>query len=534
MTARADEPSSALMPLYRDAERWFGAREFKRAHQLCLRILAQDPTFTDGFVLLAKIAAEHSNFGKALDVLDRAVKIAPDRADYHALRSRFLVTLHRPREAIESARTALALHPADALTFDTLGVVLTRCGAEIEAVEPFQHAVALDPTNAAFRYNFGTSLQFAGRFEEAEAAFRATLQLQPAHPRAWSALASLKRKPFRPAEVAAIETLLASDRLDVDGELNLRHALAKQLEDDGQPELSLDQLERGKHRKREAIRYAPEADRQLFDSIRQLCDSAFIGTKDGDLSDEPIFIVGMPRTGTTLLERILGSHPDVFAAGELSHFSLAAKRLSRSPTAYVLDAPTIAALRTIDHAALGRSYIDSTRPRTGHSPRFTDKMPLNFLYAGVIHRALPNARILCLRRHPLDTCISNYRQLFSTRFGYYNYAYDLLDTGRYYALFDSLVAHWRAILPPDRFTEVHYEDLVEHTEREARRVSAFCNLDYRPQMLEFHRSAAAVSTASSVQVRQPIYRDSLARWRRYGSRLQPLIDLLRAHGVRVD
>ena len=199
-------------------------------------------------------------------------------------------------------------------------------------------------------------------------------------------------------------------------------------------------------------------------------------------SAEPIFIVGMPRTGTTLVERILSNHPAVFAAGELTNFALELKRAAATPSNRVLDAETLAAAARVDPRALGEAYVASTRPRTGHTPRFIDKMPLNFFYAALIQRALPNAKIICLRRDPLDACLSNYRQLFATTFSYYDYSYDLLDTGRYYLQFDALARHWREAIPAN-YTEVHYEDVVEHTEREARRLVEFCGLDWDPACL---------------------------------------------------
>jgi hypothetical protein len=196
----------------------------------------------------------------------------------------------------------------------------------------------------------------------------------------------------------------------------------------------------------------------------------------------------------------------------------------------VLDAETLEAGVRCDFAAVGAAYVDSTRPRTGHKERFIDKMPLNFFYTPLIHRMLPNAKIICLRRNALDTCLSNYRQLFATTFSYYNYAYDLLDTGRYYAAFDALTARWRAEIPAN-YLEVRYEDVVDRTEDEARRLVAFCDLPWDSQCLAFQDNAAPVATASSVQVRQPIYRTSLERWRHYEHELAPLRALLTEAGV---
>jgi hypothetical protein len=238
----------------------------------------------------------------------------------------------------------------------------------------------------------------------------------------------------------------------------------------------------------------------------------------------------MPRTGTTLVERILSNHPAVFAAGELMNFGLELKRLAATRSNRVLDPETLAAASHVDPQALGEAYVASTRPRTGHRPHFIDKMPLNFFYAPLIHRALPNAKIICLRRNALDSCLSNYRQLLTTAFSYYDYSYDLLDTGRYYLLFDDLARHWRATIATN-YTEVHYEDVVEHTEREARRLVEFCGLPWDPACLEFERNSAPVATPSAVQVRQPIYRTAVERWRKYETELAPLRKLLSNAGA---
>jgi hypothetical protein len=250
--------------------------------------------------------------------------------------------------------------------------------------------------------------------------------------------------------------------------------------------------------------------------------------------DAPIFIVGLPRTGTTLVDRILSSHSQVSSAGELSDFALQTKRATQTPSPFVLDAETLRAAGKIDLAGVGESYIIRAQRVVGSVPHFIDKMPLNFFYAALILRALPNARIICLRRNPADTVLSNYRQLFATAFTYYRYAYDLTWTADYYARFDELMGVCREHLPSDRFTEVAYENLVTNIEIEARRLVAFCGLDWQEQCLAFHENAAPVATASSSQVRQPLYATSMHRWRRYRESLQPALEVLSARGIRYE
>jgi hypothetical protein len=178
---------------------------------------------------------------------------------------------------------------------------------------------------------------------------------------------------------------------------------------------------------------------------------------------------------------------------------------------------------------MGQDYIAATRPATGHTPHFIDKMPLNFLYAGFIAQALPNARIICVRRNPLDTCLSNFRQLFSLRSAYYAYSYDLLDCGRYYLMFDALMRHWDSLFPGRIFT-LQYEDLIADQEGKSRELIEFCGLDWEAACLDFHTNQAPVATASSAQVREPIYRTAVERWKRYEAQLQPLAELFSQHG----
>jgi tetratricopeptide (TPR) repeat protein len=515
---------AGLGELHRRAQRAFAARDWRGCHEACLALLQQAPDFADPWFLLGMIAAEHGNHGKAIELAERAVGLAPARAEYRAQLGRSLVALQQPARALAEARAALALAPSDALTLDTIGVVLSRAGAHDEAVAPFRAAVAADGTRPAYWYNLGASLQFIGDFEGAGQAYRSALALDPDDHRSRSSLAQLAAPDE--AEAAAIRARLAGQGLPVDGELQLCHALARHHEERGEWPEAVTLLARGKARKRATLGYDFAADRALFEAA----SAVGLPPGHGHDSTEPIFIVGMPRTGTTLVERILSAHPHVFAAGELTHFAVALKRAAGTPSNRVLDPETLLAGARVDLAAVGREYVESTRPRTGRTPRFIDKMPLNFFYAAHILRALPRARVICLRRNPLDTVLSNYRQLFATSYSYYNYAYDLADTARYYVEFDRLMQRFAASLG-EGFAEVRYEQVVDDLEGEARRLLAFCGLDWDPAVLDFHAQAAPVATASSVQVRKPLYRSAVGRWRHLERELAPARAVLEAAGV---
>lgn len=494
-----------------------------------MAVLQDAPQAAGAWFLLGLIAAEHENVARAAELFARAEALDPADPRAPAQRARCMIALNRRDEALAHAGRAQDLDPRDAHTLDTLGVVYARAGLHARAIPLFKAATLRDPANAGLAYNLGSALQFAGDFSGAEAAYGAALALDPGLYRAWSSRISLRRQTEADHHLAELEALFAATD-DADARLHLGHALAKTCEDLGRWPMALDWLGRAKAAKRAAVGYDRAVDAAIFAAA---AEGARAGGTSGAASDRPIFVVGLPRTGTTLVDRILSSHPDVVSVGELTNFALLVKRATSSPGAYVLDPATLRAAERVDVRALGEAYLSSVTPLAGASGRFVDKMPLNIIYAGLIHRALPQARIICLRRHPLDACLSNYRQLFATAFSYYDYALDLADTAAYFAGFQRLADHWRATLPPERYAEVAYEDLVHDQEGQTRRLLDFCDLEFDVRCLAFHENAAPVATASSVQVRSPIYSSAIGRWRRYGAALGSLISALQAEGVDI-
>jgi hypothetical protein len=279
------------------------------------------------------------------------------------------------------------------------------------------------------------------------------------------------------------------------------------------------------------MRYDVGQDVQALDLIRSVYDRHFLSTRDGQpcSSEEPVFVVGLPRTGTTLLERIVGSHPAMFAAGELQNFQNELVRaIRRSRPGIGQDKQSLITAATgIDHADLGAAYVASTRPRTGHTPRFIDKLPLNYLYVGAIARALPSARIIHVERHPLDTAFAVFKTLFTQA---YPFTYSLEDLGHYYVAYDRLMRHWHDCLG-ERLLRVRYEDLVTDTDGEARRIVHALGLDWHPDCLRFHLSSAPSNTASAVQVRERVYTSSVGKWRQVADQLQPFADIVSTGGV---
>ncbi len=514
-----------------DAANNLTQRNYRAAHAACMEALRINPQSAQAFYLLGVLTADHTNHAKAIELFDRSLALAPDNPIYLAERARSRVALFDRERALEDARAAAGMTQLSARTLDTIGVVHSRLGLHADATPFFRRAVEKEPDNPSFLYNLGSALQFEGSFDEAEIAFRRALAIEPGNVRAWSSLVTMRRQTKERNDVAVLEALFPK-LSQADDRLHIGHALAKASEDLGDADAAMQWLGEAKALKREATPYDLVEIADLFAAAAETVRS-FRRAASGS-SDAPIFIVGLPRTGTTLVDRILSSHSQVSSAGELSDFALQTKRATHTPSPFVLDAETLRAAGEINLAGVGESYIIRAQRVVGNVQHFIDKMPLNFFYAALILRALPNARIICLRRNPADTVLSNYRQLFATAFTYYRYAYDLTWTADYYARFDELMAVCREHLPSDRFTEVAYEDLVTNIESEARRLVAFCGLDWQEQCLAFHENAAPVATASSSQVRQPLYATSMHRWRRYRESLQPALEVLSARGIRYE
>lgn len=504
------------------------AGRYQAGHAACLEVLRRAPDSGEAYLLLGVIAGDHANHTKAIELLDRAANLLPVRTRPLALayKARNLTALNRRSDAIAAAEAAAELNPTDAQTLDNLGVVFTRAGLHERAAPYYEQATTIQGTPGRF-YNLGAALQFLGRFDEARAAYRKCIAMAPHHGQAWSSLTQITRATREANDIPALKATFEARASDPEDALNLGHALAKAYEDIGDPAQAMAWLDRAKAGRRTKQPYDPAFDDALFEAAMR---SADLPPGGGFEEAAPIFVVGMPRTGTTLVDRILSSHSAVSSAGELTDFTLVMKRDLRTPSPYVLDAATLDAAAGVDPAVIGAAYVRSVRETLGLTGRFVDKMPLNIFVAAHILRALPNARVICLRRHPADTVLSNYRQLFSTQFSYYAYAFGLRETANYYVKFDRLVRQFEARLPPERFRAVNYEDLVKDFEPGVRALLDFCGLPFEQACLDFHENAGPVATASAAQVRQPLYTSALARWKRYRPALDPAIEILVAAG----
>ena len=468
----------------------------------------------------------------ALRYLSQAHAIDDSNVRYATEYAMALSMAQQPNKALEVAAHAQALAPDDAGDWDRLGVVFTQNLAYDKASKSFEEAIKRDPGCAGLYYNLATTLKALGRTDEAERALKKCLSLDECHWPAHYSLAHLGHSGQAREHIAQIEAVLPRAEGNLGAEMPLRVAWSREHENLGEYAQAFEQLAKGKQLGKQAVQYDFSRDENLFSAITQAFHKPLARVNGFD-SSEPIFIVGMPRSGTTLVERIISSHSGVCQIGEPINFGLAMKRLSGSRTRSLLDPETVAGLKQVDWHALGKLYVDSTRPTTGHTPHFIDKLPHNFLNLGHIARALPNAAIICLHRHPMDTCLGNFRELFTLGSPYWDYSFDILDIGRYYLQFRKLMAHWTALFP-GRILEVQYEDLVRNQEPLTRELLAHCKLEWEDSCLHFENNPLPVASASSTQVRSGMHQRNMGRWKKYRSQLAELEALLASEGVSFE
>ncbi|CAI3804085.1 tetratricopeptide repeat-containing sulfotransferase family protein [Rheinheimera sp. MM224] len=517
----------ALARQHQQALQLIQQRRLKEAHACLAQLLEHQPDHADSYFLLGVINLEYGQVHKSIRLMEKAVSLhAKDEYLAH------LAKCYSLTGDLEKAKSIAQALPAEdiqqALTLDTLGVALSRVGLHQLALSYFQRAVALQSNKASYFYNLGVSLKFIGDFPAAKAAFEQALQLEPDYYQAhyaYSDLAMTSDVSSRISQLQQVKSRLQSP----DALLHIGHALAKEYEAVSDYPSAMAELHQAKRIKSQALTYQVEEDLPLFATAIQNA-SIPVDVAAGHPSAEPIFILGMPRSGTTLVERILSSHTAVLSAGELQDFGLAVKELTATTSAKVLDTDTLAAASELDFHALGQRYLERSRVITGNKERFIDKLPFNFFYIDLIRRALPNAKIICMMRHPVDTCLGNYRALFSLGSPYYRYAFQLKHTARFYAAFHQLALFWQQQNLPN-FRLQSYEDLVQNPKQQITELLEFCDLSWQEACLHSEQNQAPVSTASKVQVRQAINTKSVGRWQKYQPMLEPLLQQLRAEGI---
>jgi len=474
---------------------------------------------------------------EVLEGVNQALLREPRNPQLLIRRGQCLLALGRLTEAREAATAAQQNAAADAVLLSAIGSVFNLANDHARALAAYDQAAALVPDNPQILYNRAAVRRFVGEFAQAEADYDRAIALNPGDYEAYLNRSDLRAQNAGRNHVAELEALLARGIASPKGEVFLRYALAKECEDLEDYARSFTHLRRGAQLRRQHLRYDVAVDVATVDwIIEAFAHDPSDAQRDiaGDaqresVSDAPIFIVGLPRSGSTLVDRILGSHSGVFSAGELPSFALtlvdAVRRQSGREN--LPRRELVAHSAQVDFAALGRDYLERASSGVPAGVRFTDKMPLNYLYLGLIRRALPNAKIVHVSRGPMAAGYSIYKMLFQDG---YPFSYDLKELGRYYVAYRRLMDHWRKVLPGAIY-DLAYEDLVADQIGETRKLLDFCGLEWQEACVQFHLNAAAATTASASQVRRPIYGAAVSQWRHYASYLTELSDILQAAGV---
>ncbi len=508
------------------ARRERAAGRLGAAAEICRTLLAADPRDVGALRLLGDMARESGRLAQAAELIGAAMAIDGGVAADHAARGAALIGLGRPAEAAADYRRAIELDAGDAAAHAGLGQALRLLDQDAAALACYDDAARLAGRSSELpAVHRAVLLMELGRVADAQRSLEEAIAINPASAAAWLIRGDLKHYAPGDPDLVRLEALLAAPGSSLSERVLLRFALAKAWMDAGDDDRAFLHLEEGNRLERSTFAYDADATDRALAAIRDAFTPEllrrFAGA--GHPSEVPVFVVGMPRSGTSLVEQILASHPSVHGAGELTVLPDLVRRLC-GPHLHPLEFPgLLATLEPAVLARLGAEYVGAITARAPGRARVVDKMPDNFLYAGLVRLMLPNARIVHCRRDAVDTCLSCYLRKFDAEM---SFAYDQRELGRFYRSYRALTDHWRRLLPRDRFLDVDYERVVEHLEPEARRLIAFCGLDWDDRCLRYETTARAVRTASATQVRLPPYGTAIGRGKRVARHLGPLLDAL--------
>jgi len=466
---------------------------------------------------------EEKNFEEAEAWLRRATSIAPDFTAAWMNLGPVLLEMNKHMEAIECYKSALKAAPDDGLVWAGLAHAYAQASYPEESVTAFEKAITLGAASAGVQMGFAHVLKTVGDQDRALDAYRAAIKEKPDFGEVYWSMANLKIFNFEDEEVASMEKQLEDGSLSDSADVHFRFALGKAYEDKKDHDKAWYYYDTGNKANRHLVSHSPVDMELRHSEILEVFNEKFIAEHSGNGYEaaDPILIVGLPRSGSTLVEQILASHSQVEGTSELPVLSKLAATIGRYRSDNIQFPKTALDLRERDWKALGQQYMEnSARHRLTDRPYFTDKLPNNFPLIGLLHLILPNAKVINARRHPLDSCLGCYKQLFARG---QTFTYDVEDLAHYYRNYDEVIQHWNRVLP-GKVLDVHYEETVTDLEGQVRRILDHCELPFEEGCVNFHETKRAVKTASSEQVRQPIYTGALGKWRDYEDHLGLWID----------
>jgi len=497
-----------------------------KAERIVRDLLKKHPADVSAIRVLADIGFKMGQLKDASNLLQRCLELAPD---FHVARHSYAMILMRqqkPEAAIHETEKLLALEPNNPNFLTLKAAVLNRIGDQAGALEIYEKVLKNYPNQARAQMSYGHTLKTVGRLDEAIEAYKKCIHLSPEVGEAYWSLANLKTFRFSDEDIENMRKQVTTEGGDADDQSHLAFALGKALEDRKGYDESFKYYRRGNAIRRIEHRHSPKVN--VLESLRQVraLPAEFFEQRKGwgCQAPDPIFVVGLPRAGSTLLEQILASHSQVQGTSELMDIVTMSRKLGNKNRENPAGKyPEVLAELTQDQCReLGESYLETTRIQRTDTPFFIDKMPNNFRHIGLIHLILPNSKIIDARRHPMGGCFSGFKQLFAHG---QTFTYNLEDIGKYYRDYIKVMDHWDAVLP-GRVHRVQYEEMVADTETQIRALLDYCELEFEEQCLRFYEIERAIRTPSAEQVRKPIYKEGLEQWRNYEAHLDPLKEAL--------
>lgn len=499
--------------------------EIEAAEQICDLILRREPENTDVLQILAAAANDDDRFVVAEGYLKRIVKLRPNNGAALFDLANFLGERGRYPEAIQFLQSACALDPDNPDIHLHLGNMFGIVGQTRDALLAYERCLDLKPDEPAALIGRGHMLRVDGRQEEANACYKRCAQVNPEIGSTWWYLASLHRYSASDEDLEKMLAYVNSDSLTPDSRLAFHFALARAFEDRDDFESAWEHYRLGNSAKRAEVKYDPVKSEVEQEKIKKIFNAELLSRQAAQTPAEttPIFIVGMPRSGSTLIEQILGSHTLVEGVGELPYVLMLTSSMITNKPGSLHYTELVEQLEADKLTGLGRSYLHHAATHcSGDTTFFTDKMPANYPHVGFIRMILPHAKIIDARRDPMATCVANYRQLFAQG---KNQSYDLVELGEYYLQYREMMAHWDAVLP-ETVLRVEYEHVVDDLENQVRRILDFCELPFEQNCIDFYKSDRPVNTASSEQVREPIYTSAVEFWKNFDPYLDELREVL--------
>lgn len=523
-----ENAATSASGLEKEVQALMQSGKLREAGAACDRLNHQFPDHISGWFTASQLAIQLNEPQIAVRAIDRALTLSPGQPELLLQKVTCLGAAGETGEARDLAERLADHDFGNPRHASSCGLAMSRLGLHELARAQFEHAVELEPDNPGHHYNLATTLRFLGELDKAGQALDLAIELNPDDAEAHylrSGLVVQSKERNHVEELRGARKRVQDDR----GRVRLGFALAKEYEDLGEYENSFDALSGAAELRRQGMQYRPERELETIQAIRETFDVDRLGRGGGHINAAPIFVIGMPRTGTTLVDRILSSHSVVTSAGELQTFSIELQKQCQltfdTPPKSPSDLVRMSA--GLDFEVLGEAYIGATRGVAGESAHFVDKLPFNFLYAGLIHLALPKAKIVLLQRDPMDTCYAVYKTLFEAA---YPFSYDLVELANYFVAYHRLVEHWLECLP-ERIHIVRYEELVSDPQPVIENLLGYCGLSFEDACLRFYENLEASTTASASQVRSEMHTRSVGNWKNFEQQLQPVYKVLSNAGV---